>query len=190
MNRREPGPDLERRGPGQSWRIKCLVLMLQVISVGSDLSPRQQTENFFQLLTKNEVDKAYEGLLAGSVVLGDKKPQMEQMKNRLKAGLPSLGKAVDYELVAEKPAGSSISHLTYIFRFERQPLLCDFYFYRPYDRWMIDEFTINASFAAPAPKHTPAGTSATPSPAKPSPKPSPGKSGKGKSTSKPTPAKP
>src|SRR5205823_6370807 len=77
----------------------------------------------------------------------DKKPQMDRMRSQFTSGLGQLGKPVNFELVEEKNFGSSISHLKYLFRFEKQPLVCDFYFYRPREHWMIDELRFDATFA-------------------------------------------
>jgi len=53
---------------------------------------------------------------------------------------PTYGKVVGWEFVREDAAGESLLRLIYLQKFERHALGWVFIFYKPRDRWLLNEF--------------------------------------------------
>ena len=63
-----------------------------------------------------------------------------QAKNQLPLIAGRFGNSLDYEFIAQKDVGQSLSSLTYIHRFEKHAMRWMFYLYRGKDGWVINTF--------------------------------------------------
>jgi len=56
-----------------------------------------------------------------------------------------VGKYYGYELIVEKKLGESYILLSYLVKFDRQPIRYTFQFYKPKDKWSIYSFQFDGS---------------------------------------------
>ena len=102
-------------------------------------------EEFFAGFIRGDTDNAYAKLFAGSLAEQDP-AKLEEGKRQIAANLSRYGKPLGYELVIEKPFGTSVVRLVYILKMEQHPIIWEFFFYRPKDKWFLANFDLNDEF--------------------------------------------
>src|ERR687892_391505 len=83
-------------------------------------TPRGIVESFLGLLSKGEVEPAYQSLLAGSPI-ASQTAQVQNLRNQTQAAMSLFGKPLGYELYKEEKFGESLVHFVYIQRLEKHP---------------------------------------------------------------------
>ena len=100
--------------------------------------PKARAEQFLAGLVAGDVDASFDKLFADSRSSQPKSEWIDPMKRQLSEGLPARGKPLRFELVEERPVGSSVLLLTYVLVMERHPVVLKFIFYRPEKTWIMD----------------------------------------------------
>ena len=134
-------------------RMSAIVILLITIVTplarGEELradTPRGKADTFLERVGKGEISAAYDDLFAGSPIVTDKLQAVEAIKRQTESALPLYGKSLGFELQNEKAFGQSLVRLTYIQRLQKHPLVWRFWFYRPADRWYLDNVLFNDQF--------------------------------------------
>lgn len=115
-------------------------------AIADEAGPRQRAEQFLATLSRGEIDKAYDQLFAGSEVASAQPTRIDALKRQTTANLPIYGKAIGYDLVLEKSFGTSVVRLLYVLKMEKHPVVWEFFFYRPKDKWFIANVGLNDEF--------------------------------------------
>lgn len=127
--------------------ITLLAILSAVTTVPADeTTPRQRVGQFFATLTTGDTNKAYDQLFAGSAVSTDFATRLDALKRQTTANLPMYGKPLGNELVLEKSFGTSVIRLLYVLKMEKHPVVWEFFFYRPKDKWYIANVSLNDEF--------------------------------------------
>ena len=105
-------------------------------------SAREKAETFLASVAAGDADKALDALARGSLLETQPK-QLEVLKTQIKAGVGLYGKYLGVELIHEKTFGKSVVSLTYLMKFEQNPLVWNFVFYRPQDQWLTSWVLFN-----------------------------------------------
>lgn len=127
--------------------ITLLAILSAVATAPADeTTPRQRVEQFFATLTTGDINKAYDQLFAGSAVSADFATRLDALKRQTTANLPMYGKPLGNELVLEKSFGTSVIRLLYVLKMEKHPVVWEFFFYRPKDKWYIANVNLNDEF--------------------------------------------
>jgi hypothetical protein len=85
-------------------------------------------------------DKAIDYLFSSSPFKSDITEAIEEVKRKLKKAATQIGTFYGADLLATKTAGPNIIMLTYIVRHEREPLVFNIMFYKPSDKWQMQNF--------------------------------------------------
>jgi len=120
-----------------------LILFSLIISSNIALSqstPQDISTRFFVLYKMGDSDKAIDYLFSSSPFKSDITEAIEEVKRKLKKVVTQIGPFYGADLLATKTAGANITMLTYIVRHDREPLVFNIMFYKPNDKWQMQNF--------------------------------------------------
>mgnify|MGYP001206608951 CR=1 FL=1 len=125
-------------------RIKTLLLSL-LSWLFCSISYAQSTPNdivnkFFELYKKEGSDKAIDYIFATNKYAKESIEAIGQLKDNLKKTLTIEGVFWGYELLTTKRAGQNFIMLTFLVKHERDPLTFRIVFYKPNDKWQVQNF--------------------------------------------------
>ncbi|WEK35095.1 MAG: hypothetical protein P0Y53_21610 [Candidatus Pseudobacter hemicellulosilyticus] len=121
--------------------VLALVLSLSFSSLSySQTQPTEIVDRFFEEYNKAGSDKAIEYYFGNNKYFAEISAGLTEVKQQLTSFLNVSGKFAGYELLTKKYAGPNILMLTYIVKFERLPATFRFSFYRPNDKWQVQNF--------------------------------------------------
>ena len=111
----------------------------------SDISePEKMMGDFFGVYGQSGPSKALKELLSKNEYITP--ATIDSVSAQMERLIKNLGEYHGYEKVSESTYGKSISHLSYVVKYSRQPLRLNFNFYQPADRWIIHNFTYETNF--------------------------------------------
>lgn len=112
------------------------------------LSCRAQTNNpddivnaFFSKYEKDKME-ALNYLFSSNKWMDKSKEQIDNLKNQLIGTTQLLGEYYGYELLAKKKVNQLELH-TYFVKYDRQPLRFTILFYKPNDKWRLQNFSFD-----------------------------------------------
>lgn len=102
-------------------------------------------DNFFKLVKENKSSEAIDFLFMNNVWFHKNPDQVVNLKNQFSGLLTAgtMGKFIDFEKIIEKDFFGKMISVFYIIRFEREPLLVNFKFYKSGDKWQTFYFKFN-----------------------------------------------
>jgi len=68
------------------------------------------------------------------------KDGIDNIKTQLTSFLGLVGEYYGYELITEKSVGKSFKLVSYMVKYDRQPMRFTFVFYKPKDKWQVQNF--------------------------------------------------
>jgi hypothetical protein len=96
--------------------------------------------HFFDLFQSKGVDDAVDYIYSTNKWLASEKATADNIKMQLKKGIGIIGQYYGYELIEKKSLGESYVMLSYMLRYDRQPIKFSFILYRPDKTWQIQNF--------------------------------------------------
>ena len=124
-------------------------LMVFILSFGlhtafAQSTPEQISAKFFEMYkTQGGSDAAIDYLFGTNKYTESLHVQLDTLKSRLKTQISYYGEYYGYDLLAKKSAGPNYIMLVYLVRHDREPLTFRMLFYKPADKWKIQNFTFN-----------------------------------------------
>ncbi len=112
-------------------------LLFAASAVAHASTPAEKAEQFLQQVATQESDQAVDQLFAGSNFPSKNPEVVATLKNNVLLSMRLAGKPIGTEKADESDLTPSVKRLIYIQKFETQPTLWTFYFYRAHDEWMI-----------------------------------------------------
>jgi len=103
-------------------------------------NPEEISEKFFKFYVENGSDPALDYIFSTNKWLNNEKGYVDNVKAALKSGIAILGQYYGYELMEKKTLTESYVILTYMLKYDRQPIKFMFYLYKPKDKWQIQSF--------------------------------------------------
>ena len=102
-------------------------------------TPEKISEHFFMLFA-TDTDNAVDFLFSTNKWFNTATmPQLADIKGKIKK-LYYLGNLKGFELASKKVLSPSLVLITYIVKYDRQPIKIEFYYYRPGTQWQIQTF--------------------------------------------------
>lgn len=107
-----------------------------------DVSVSKLLDTFFTLLSKGNIDPAYEALVQGTVIAG-KKTDVDTLKQKTAQAIDLFGTIQGYEPVQVQRVGTRLLLFTCLSLGERFPLRWRFYFYQSGDQWRLIDIRVD-----------------------------------------------
>lgn len=107
--------------------------------------PTAQAEKFFDLLSKGDVDEAYDSLLTGSEMYRLKPQEMDNIKKQTSVMISSYGKILGFERIKTVTWGTCLVRYYYVVKSEKTPLTFYITYYLPEKSkaWVVEGFKFN-----------------------------------------------
>ncbi len=100
-------------------------------------SPEALIDSFFVYYKTVGIEKAIDFVFATNKYMEQSKEVIDNIKLRLNRATPLLGPYHGYDLFIKKQAGQSYVFLSYLIKYDRQPIQISFILYKPKDKWQI-----------------------------------------------------
>lgn len=118
----------------------CLFLSFILTNTFGQTTTKEITDKFFSIYSKNPA-KAIDYGFSTNKWLDRKIDAVTDLKNKLKNLIDLCGDYYGYELLSEKTAGENIKMVTFIVRYDREPIRFTFFFYKPNGTWRLNNFS-------------------------------------------------
>lgn len=130
-------------------RIKLLTLLIVVVLSANILKAQSTTEEiiteFFESY-ETSPQKAIDYVFGTNKWMIDRnKDGIENVKSQLTNFLGLVGEYYGYEKITEKSVGESFKLVSYMIKYDRQPMRFTFVFYKPNDKWQVQNFKFDDS---------------------------------------------
>lgn len=123
-----------------------LPLLIIIVALLNGIEPlyaqstgKEITDRFFDLY-KEDPTKAVDYAFATNKWMERNKDGVVKLKNQLSNTLELIGDYYGYEQITEKSAGENFKLVSYLLRYDRQPLRFTFVLYRPNGEWQLQNF--------------------------------------------------
>lgn len=93
-------------------------------------------EEFFRQYALDPM-KAFDYAFSTNKWMERNQDAVENLKNQYGNLLPLIGNYYGYDLLSEKYQGDNLKVSSFILRYDRQPMRLTFIFYKPKDRWQV-----------------------------------------------------
>ncbi|WP_435416611.1 hypothetical protein [Polaribacter aestuariivivens] len=123
-------------------RKKITLLLLIIISVTSitelsaQSSEKEITTEFFRVF-ETEPMKAMDFAFSTNKWMERNIDGVESLKTKFKDILPLIGDYYGYEMITEKSAGNNLKLISYMLKYDRQPVRFTFVLYKPNNKWQV-----------------------------------------------------
>jgi hypothetical protein len=109
-------------------------------------TPKEIAEYFFKDYKANGASAALDDLYSTNKWMSRATDAISNLKSQLE-GLNEdyVGKYYGYELITEKHLAGSYVLLSYLVKYDRQPIRFIFQFYKPNDKWVIYSFQFDGN---------------------------------------------
>lgn len=107
-------------------------------------TPADISKKFFELYAVKPMD-AIDQLFADVKKTKQVNDDITAIKKNLKVTIDQDGEYNGYELITEKGVGNTVKLLSYIVKYDKQPVRFVFVFYKPKDAWKIYTFQFNTN---------------------------------------------
>jgi hypothetical protein len=99
--------------------------------------PEEVTDKFFELFESKGPDEAVDYVFSTNKWLNTEKTTIDAIKLQLKKGIAIIGQYYGYELIEKRSLGESFVMLSYMLRYDRQPIKFVFILYKANTIWQI-----------------------------------------------------
>ena len=106
-------------------------------------TPQQMIDIFFNLHDTRSTPAALDYLFANNPYIYEKQDIVNQLKEKLRTAESLFGKKYGQALIQSRQTGDTIQMITYLVKYDRQPLRFTFVFYKPNDRWLTFQFNFD-----------------------------------------------
>lgn len=133
----------------QTKLIMCILIFFLSINLTKAQSTINEiTNEFFKVYEKNP-QKAVDYIFSTNNWMSkEKNYDVENVKSQLSNFVGLVGDYYGYEKITEKSLGESLKLVSYIIKYDRQPIRFTFLFYKPKDVWKIQNFKFDDNLDA------------------------------------------
>jgi len=123
-----------------------LPILLMTLSVFSQEKPTEIVETFFKNYQKESISIALDNLYKSNKWITRNTDAITNLKSQMEGfNVDYVGNYQGHELIVEKRLTESYLLLSYMVKFDRQPIRYTFQFYKPKDKWIIYSFKFDAN---------------------------------------------
>lgn len=107
------------------------------------MEPKEIVDEFFKIYSSGEIDSSIDFIASTNPWMERATDSLENLKSQLRSLENMLGDYYGYNLMAEKTLGNSLIGISYIAKFDRQPIRFIFLFYKAQDKWRIQKINFD-----------------------------------------------
>ncbi len=107
-------------------------------------TPEEFSKKFFEIYSTKPMD-AIDFIFSGENITKDLKDDIIAIKKNLAVTINIDGAYNGYELITEKNVGGSLKLMSYMAKYDKQPVRFIFIYYKPKDVWKVYTFEFNTN---------------------------------------------
>lgn len=124
--------------------MKRLFTLIPAILLASSVqayegSPRNQVSSFFKDLKAGDYSEAIDKLYSSNPLMSQKSQQLTMLKQQLGSISALYGSFINNENMNIEELSSSVIRIVEVAKHEHHPIIWEFYFYKPKDKWIISQ---------------------------------------------------
>ena len=125
-------------------KTKFLILAFVILFSNTILMAQSTSEEiineFFKKYEKSPQDAVDYAFGTNKWMVERKKDAIDNVKTQLSSFIGLVGDYYGYEKVTEKSIGESFKLVSYMLKYDRQPVRFTFVFYKPNEKWQVQNF--------------------------------------------------
>ncbi len=124
----------------------CLLLLFAGVATAQAQAqtPTDISKKFFEVYAAKPMD-AIDYIFSGIPLSKQVKDDIAAIKKNLKVTIDQGGAYNGYELITEKSIGNTLKLMSYMAKYDKQPVRFIFIYYKPKDVWKIYTFQFNTN---------------------------------------------
>ena len=123
-----------------------LLLLLPVTSFAYEGSPEEQVASFFNDLSTGKSAEAVDNLYSSNPAFKEKIQQLTVLKQKLPMIDILYGKSLGQESCIVEHPTPSVTRIVMVDKHEKHPIVWEFYFYKPHDKWIVSQGVFTDQF--------------------------------------------
>lgn len=136
----QPKPKTMKNKNFLKFFIILLFFSFSITSIGQN-SPEEIVAEFFTVYKNDGASKALDNLYANNKWMSRATDDITQLKQQIGTlNEDYVGKYYGYELIVKKKLSNSFILMSYLVKYDRQPIRFTFQFYKPSDNWRTHSF--------------------------------------------------
>jgi hypothetical protein len=116
----------------------------QAVTTDQPKTPAEFSKKFFEIYSTKPID-AIDYIFTNVKQTKEMKDDVVAIKKNLKMTTGVIGDYVGYELITEKNVGNSLKLMSYMVKYDRQPVRFVFIYYKPKDTWQLYTFQFDTN---------------------------------------------
>lgn len=129
-------------------KVKLLILVFFALSpthlLNAQTTTEEITDRFFETY-KNSPLEAVDYIFNTNKWMERNQDAIQNVKTQLTSFLGLVGDLYGHERITEKNIGESYKLVSYMVKYDRQPIRFTFIFYKPKDKWQVQNFKFDDS---------------------------------------------
>lgn len=121
------------------------LLLLLVFKFSFTQIPQDISNKFFSIYKQGDSDKALDYLFSNSPYAKDIQEGIDDVKRKLKRHVDQIGEYRGYDLLTKRTAGPNLILFTFLVRHDREPMTFQMLYYRPNDKWQMQNLKYSNS---------------------------------------------
>ena len=117
-----------------------LLTFLSTTILRSQPTVEEITDKFFKTYEKSPLEGVDYIFSTNKWMMDRNKDGVENIKTKLNSFIGLVGDYYGYEKITEKSVGESYRLVSYLVKYDRQPVRFTFVFYKPKDSWQVQNF--------------------------------------------------
>ncbi|MCR8666525.1 hypothetical protein NO995_02450 [Aestuariibaculum sp. M13] len=128
--------------------LSALLFLTSMTFAFAQNTPQELTDVFFNTFQKEGASKALDELYSSNSWISRNADAITNLKSQMEGlNIDYVGEYYGYEKINSKSLGSSFVHLSYMAKYDRQPIRFVFQFYKPKDKWVIYSFSFDTNIS-------------------------------------------
>ncbi|MBL7935603.1 MAG: hypothetical protein JNM51_07325 [Bacteroidia bacterium] len=122
------------------WMVLLMLMLLSTNILKAQTTTEEITDEFFKTYEKSP-QKAIDYIFGTNKWMMDRnKDGIDNIKTQLTSFLGLVGDYYSYEKITEKSVGISYKLVSFMIKYDRQPVRFTFVFYKQKDKWQVQNF--------------------------------------------------
>ena len=128
------------------WSLSLSLILITAVTAAAQETPESLVDKFFDTYLSQGTSAALDEFYATNTWMDRNRDATEKLKSQF-ANLPSLvGDYYGRDLIVKKTLGESLVLISYLVKYDRQPIRFTFQLYKPKDVWLAYSFSYDDSF--------------------------------------------
>jgi len=116
-----------------------IAIILSPLSYAYEGIPSKQVDLFFSELSAGKTNEAIDNLYASNPAMQQKIQALTVLKQQLASITPLYGNMLGNEKISQEELSPSLVRIVQMAKHELHPVVWEFYFYKPKNKWIISQ---------------------------------------------------